>query len=270
MTDHLSPSGFFDRLSSKVAFWLGVGGSLALLSTVGFLITLSMLLRQGKEPSAGSAARGVTLGAALDSTAPLPPAQPPSLPSPQPVGNIQLAAITSKDWVKGKRSAKVSVVEFSDTECPFCKRFHPTLQQLVKEYPNDVNWVYRHFPLTSIHPKAPKEAEATECAGELGGNDGFWKYLDKLFEVTPGNNGLDPAQLPQIAQDVGLNRQKFETCLNSGKYAQKVSEHANQATAAGAQGTPYAVIVKGDQKVPVSGAVPYEQLKQMVEGVLGN
>lgn len=270
MNDNLPPSGFFDRLSPRHALWLGIGCSFGVLFTVGFLILLSVQLRQGKEPSAGPVARGVALGAATAPAAPLPPAAPPSFAQPQPDGSIQLASITSQDWVKGKRSAKVSVVEFGDTECPFCKRIHLTLQRLVQEYPNDVNWVYRHFPLTSIHPKAPKEAEATECAGELGGNDGFWKYLDKLYEVTPANNGLDPAQLPQIAQDVGLNRQKFETCLNSGKYAAKVQEHATQAVAAGAQGTPYSVVVKGDVKTPVSGAVPYEQLKQIVEGALGN
>lgn len=263
MTDHLSPSGFFDRLSSKVAFWLGLASSLAVIFTIGFFLLLGLQLKQ---------TRGASYTSPRDTgptaAAPTIPSAPPSLPPPQPAGNIQLAPITAQDWVKGKRNAKVSVVEFSDTECPFCKRFHPTMQQLVKEYPNNVNWVYRHFPLTSLHPKAPKEAEATECAGELGGNDGFWKYLDKLFEVTPANNGLDPAQLPQIAQDVGLNRQKFETCLNSGKYAAKVQEHATQAVAAGAQGTPYSVVVKGDQKTPVSGAVPYEQLKQIVEDVL--
>lgn len=186
---------------------------------------------------------------------------------PQPTRAIQLAAVTDDDWVRGKKDAKVSVVEFSDTECPFCKRFHPTMQRLIEEYPDDVNWVYRHFPL-SIHPKAAKEAEATECAGELGGQDGFWNYVDRLFEVTPSNNGLDPAQLPQIAEEVGLDRAKFEVCLNSGKYAQKVQDHLNQATAAGANGTPYSVVVVGGQKTPVSGAVPYEQLKSIIDSVI--
>ena len=179
-----------------------------------------------------------------------------------------MAPITQQDWVRGNRNAKVSVVEYSDTECPFCKRHHPTMQRIVEDYGGKVNWVYRHFPLTSLHPKAPKEAEATECAGELAGNDGFWRYLDRLFEITPANNGLDPAQLPQIAEFIGLDKTKFEACLNSGKYAQKVQTQAQDAEAAGGTGTPYSVIVAGDQKIPVSGAVPLEQFKALIDPLL--
>ena len=158
-----------------------------------------------------------------------PVAKQPSQPT---TGGIVLAPVTQDDHVKGDRDAKISIVEFSDTECPFCKRFHPTMQKVVEEYDGQVNWVYRHFPLTSIHPKSPKEAEATECAAELGGNDGFWSYVDRLFEITPSNNGLDLSKLPEIAEEVGLNKTEFEECLDSGKYAQKVQEHSQQAQAA--------------------------------------
>src|SRR5207249_6414117 len=76
-----------------------------------------------------------------------------------------------------------------------------------------VVWVYRHFPIDSLHSKARKEAQASECAAALGGNEAFWAYSDKLFEVTPSNNRLDLAQLPRIAQEIGLDRAQFETCL---------------------------------------------------------
>lgn len=189
----------------------------------------------------------------------------------QPVNQaMQLKPISDDDWIKGDRNAKISIIEFSDTECPFCKRHHPTLQKIVEEYDGQVNWVYRHFPLVSIHPKAPKEAEATECAGQLAGNDGFWKYVDRLFAITPGNNGLDPAQLPQIAEYIGLDRDQFEACLDSGKYAAKVQDHYNQAAAVGARGTPFNIIVVGDQKIPVAGAVPFEQFKLILDELLGN
>lgn len=247
----------WNALSPKLAFIAGVLTALTIIFAIGFFLLLNMFLK-GNTPASAP-----TAGQRPPSVATAPIAPVPTEPTV-----IQLSPVTDKDWARGKNNAKVTVVEFSDLECPFCKRFHPTMKQLIAEYPNDVQWIYRHFPLTSLHSKAPKEAEATECAGELAGQEGFWKYLDRLFEVTPSNNGLDLAQLSQIAQDVGLDRAKFQTCLDSGTYAQKVQEQENQAVAAGAQGTPYSVVVIGDQKIPVSGAVPYEQLKQIVDSAL--
>ena len=98
----------------------------------------------------------------------------------------KMRAITKDDHVRGNPNAPVKIVEYSDTECPFCKRFHPTMNQIMGEYGKNgkVAWVYRHFPIDSLHPiKARKEAEATECANELGGNDKFWAYLDRIYEI---------------------------------------------------------------------------------------
>lgn len=110
---------------------------------------------------------------------------------------INLDPVTEKDHIAGNPNAELLIVEYSDPECPFCKRFHETMMQVMNEYgkTDKVAWVYRHFPLDSIHSKARKEAEAIECAGELGGNDKFWEYLNKLEEITPANNQLDPALL---------------------------------------------------------------------------
>ena len=132
-----------------------------------------------------------------------------------------------------------------------------------------VAWVYRHFPLDQLHSRARKESEATECAAELGGNDKFWAYLDRLMEITPANNGLDPAELPKIAEYVGLDKSKFNECLTSGKYAQKIEEHVQNAIATGGQGTPWSVVVdaKG-KKYPLSGAQPYSSVKQLIETAL--
>lgn len=235
---------------------MGLLGGIAILSTIGFFVLLTNGTGQSIVKSAGNI---------VTDTSPTPSAPTPSQPSGSA---ISLAPITNEDHIKGNKNAKITIVEYSDTECPFCKRFHPTMQQIVDDYNGQVNWVYRHFPLTSLHSKAPKEAEATECAAELGGNDGFWAYLDRLFAVTPANNGLDLAQLPQIAEDVGLNRSKFEACLNSGKYAQKIQDQTDQAQAAGGRGTPYSIIVSGDQTIPVSGALPLEQIKSMIEPLL--
>ena len=191
-------------------------------------------------------------------------------PSPQNEGALldQMAAIAANDHVRGNPNAAVKIVEYSDTECPFCKRFHETMKQVMDEYGKNgkVAWIYRHFPLDQIHPKADKEAEALECAGELGGTNKFWEYADRLFEVTPSNNNLDSAELPKIAQYVGLDLNKFNTCLVSSKYAQHVEQDTKNATATGGNGTPWSIVVaKNGKKYPLSGAQPYEAVKQLIE-----
>jgi len=249
-------NNLFSKLTPKQNFFLGIGAAAAILFTIGFFVLLSMTLKGGDASLAKNANSGNQ-----------PTAVAPSYndTAPQPRGEIRLAAVTDDDWIRGNKNAPISVVEFSDTECPFCKRFHPTMQRLVEEYPDDINWVYRHFPLDSLHRKARHEAEATECAGEQGK---FWEYVDRLFEVTPSNDGLQDSQLPQIATDVGLNVKKFEACLESSKYAPNVAEDLADAQAAGGNGTPYSVVIVDDQKIPVSGTVPYEQLKTIIDSVL--
>lgn len=181
---------------------------------------------------------------------------------------ITIRPITNRDHILGNPDAPVKIIEFSDTECPFCKRFHPTLKQAIDEYGKNgqVAWVYRHFPLDAIHSKARKEAEATECANELGENDKFWAYLDRLFEVTPSNNNLDPKELPEIAAYVGLDKAKFTQCLDSGKYAQHVNDDLADAQNSGGNGTPWSVVVaQNGKKFPLSGAQPYSAVKALIE-----
>ena len=177
-----------------------------------------------------------------------------------------LKPVNNQDHIFGDPNAPVKLIEFSDPECPFCKQFHKTMHQIVKDYNGQVAWAYRQFPLDSLHPKARKEAEAIECAGELGGNDKFWSYLDKIFEVTPSNNGLDLSLLPEIAVQVGLNRNNFETCLNSGRQAANVESQYQDAVASGGEGTPYSIVVaKNGQKLVINGAQPYDAVKQIID-----
>lgn len=258
---HGAPSPF----SSKTGFVAGIIVGILALSTIGFFILLGVVLKGGGigALSASSASPAV---AAAPSPLPGPSLAPP--PSPE---NIVVKAVSKDDHVRGDRKAKISVIEFSDTECPFCKRFHPTMQQIVEQNKGAVNWVYRHFPLRSLHKKAAKEAEATECAAELGGNEVFWKYVDRLFEVTPSNDGLDASELPNIAETVGLNRAKFETCLASGKYASKVADQEQQATAAGAQGTPHSIVLGlNGEKEAVYGAVSASEIQSIIDRMIAS
>ena len=180
-----------------------------------------------------------------------------------------LVPISQKDHIFGAGPEnKIFIVEFSDTECPFCKRFHPTMKKIVSDYNGQVAWVYRHFPLDSIHSRARKEAQATECATELGGNDGFWKYLDRLYEITPSNNQLDPAELYNIAKDTGLDETAFKTCLDSGKYAGLVEAQSKDGISIGVTGTPMSIIIYKDKKVLIEGAEPYEAVKAKIDTLL--
>lgn len=180
--------------------------------------------------------------------------------------------VNSRDHIRGNPDARVKVIEFSDFECPFCKRFHPTMKRLVDEYGKDgrIAWVYRHFPIDAIHSKARKEAQAAECAGEIGGNEAFWAYADRLFEITPSNDRLDLALLPRIAQEIGLDRARFGACLagdmRGGKYAAHIEADYQDASASGASGTPYTLVIGPDGRIfPINGAQPYAAVKAIID-----
>lgn len=178
--------------------------------------------------------------------------------------------MTSKDHYLGNSSAELIIVEYSDTECPFCKIFHSTMKDVVRDYQGNVAWVYRHFPIAQLHQRAGKESEATECAAELGGNEAFWKYTDRIYEITESNDSLDPAELPRIAQQIGLSVTAFNTCLSSGKYASKIEESVREAVKAGARGTPYSVIMdrSGEVKGVINGAEPLSMIKAKLDALL--
>ena len=187
--------------------------------------------------------------------------QSKSAPNTAPVVEVPIG---NSDHIRGNTNAPITIVEYSDLECPFCKTFHATMKQTLIEYGDQVRWVFKHFPLDQRHPKADKEAEAVECAGELGGNDAFWAYVDRIFEITPSNNGLDLALLPAIAQDLGLDRERFESCLSSGKYAKLVEAQFQEGVSMGVDGTPGS-FVNGER---VRGAIPLEALKGIIDAQL--
>lgn len=211
-------------------------------------------------------AGAVLLNDGRSNTAPVDVSQQPKV-ALQNSGDLEkMRPISLEDHIRGNPDALVKIVEYSDTECPFCKRFHETMKQTTVEYGDKVAWVYRHFPLDQLHSKARKEAEATECANELGGPDKFWAYIDRLFEITPSNNNLDLAELPKIAEYIGLDVNKFSTCLNSGKYAGHIEQDIQNAIATGGNGTPWSIVVaKNGKKYPLSGAQPYASVKQLID-----
>lgn len=172
-------------------------------------------------------------------------------------------------YVRGNPSAPVKIVEYSDLECPFCKRFHLTMQEVMNAYGDKVAWVYKHFPLDNIHSKARAEANAAECAGEQGGSKIFWDYIDRIFAVTPSNNGLDLNELPNIARSLNLDIKKFEQCLIANKYAQRIESHYREGLDIGALGTPYSIVIAPNgQKGVVNGAQDYSAVKKVIDTAL--
>lgn len=187
------------------------------------------------------------------------------------VGVEFIKPISPKDHIWGNPNAPVKLIEFIDLECPFCRIFHQTLKKAMAEYGVDgkLALVFRHFPLDAIHPNARKGAVALECANELGGNDKFWEYLDKLYEALPPNSRLDLTILPKLAKEIGLDEAKFRICLESGRYDSRIQEDLDDAQKSGGEGTPFNVIISSNgKKFPFSGAVPYNKLKSIIEKVL--
>jgi len=184
-----------------------------------------------------------------------------------PSGKIK--PVTDKDHIRGNNNAKLTLVEYSDLECPFCKRFHPTMQDLMKTYGDKIRWVYRHFPL-SFHANAQKEAEATECVGELGGNDAFWNYVDKMFEKTTSNGtGFALDQLGPLAAEVGVNQSAFQSCLDNGKYTKHVKDDIADGTTGGVSGTPSTFLIDTNGKSQIIvGAQPIESFKTAIDAAL--
>ncbi len=179
-------------------------------------------------------------------------------------------AVDENDHIRGNPNAPIMIVEFSDFDCPFCKRFHETMNQVMQTYGNTgrVAWVYRHFPLEQIHPSAPRVAAASECVAELAGNDAFWTFSDLAFGERGVNEPTNLSRLTEFATTAGANPTQFEECLNSGRMADRVNEDVADALNAGAEGTPYSVIIVGDRQGVIPGAETYETVSGVIDSLL--
>ena len=187
-------------------------------------------------------------------------AQPqPSVPQApaEPVAKDVVPVDPAEDNIMGDKGALISVIEYSDFECPFCVRHHGTMKQLVAEM-DDVNWVYRHYPLP-FHSNSQKAAEASECAAEQGK---FWEFADKVFESGPAVSSLTG-----YAGELGLDTGDFDDCLNSGKYEQKVNDQMDAGSNSGISGTPGNIVINNKTKETkfVSGAQPIAAFKNAIE-----
>jgi protein-disulfide isomerase len=188
---------------------------------------------------------------------------------PQPK-NLELSVDGSP--YMGDKNAKVTVIEFSDYQCPFCARhFTATLPQLVSDYvkTGKVKYVLRDFPLQGLHPAALRAAEAAHCAGEQGK---YWEMHDRLLN---SQRALGEKELPEYAKAVGVDVSKFEQCVSSGKYESQVRRDEEEAKKAGVSGTPsffLGLTQQNETKIKAAkmlvGAQPYPSFKEAIDGLL--
>lgn len=244
----MEQKGFWDA-NPKTTFVTGLCLGISVSSLIAIVAILLMLTGGRMAGQIAVAPQPAAQVPAADPTA----GQP--APAAQPV-----AAVTDKDHIRGAKDAKVTLIEYSDFQCPFCNRHEPTVEKILKDFPKDVRLVYRHYPL-SFHQNAQKSAEASECAAKIGGGDAFWKMHDKLFAQNDALNGAIGADFYQnIAKEIGVDVNKFKSCMDSGETASIVSADMATGNDSGVEGTP-ATFVNGKL---VSGAVPYETFKAAV------
>lgn len=163
--------------------------------------------------------------------------------------------VAANDASLGPSSAPITIVEFSDFQCPFCQRAAPTLKQIRSKYGDKVRIVWKDFPLTQIHPQAFKAAEAGRCAEEQGK---FWEFHDQMF----GNQAaLQPDSLKKYASDMGLDAAKFNACLDSSKYAERVRDGVAAGTRLGVNSTP-TLYINGRM---LTGAQPFETFAAIID-----
>jgi protein-disulfide isomerase len=171
---------------------------------------------------------------------------------------------TEGTYILWNPDAEISFVEYSDLECPFCQRLHESwvIDQVLENYEGKVNFIFKHFPLPS-HRNAQQKAEVTECAGELGWKDAYYEAVETIF-----SNGWDISELPG---KLGIDIDKFQTCLNSSKYTDKVQSQAKEwKNLFGITWTPGNVLINNKtgewDKLP--WAYPYENFKQKIDALL--
>lgn len=249
--------GMLDTMPSRMAFWAGVVATLGVVFATGFIGLLVMMTKGAQFTMNGATTtKGTNTTAATNAT----PAAPTNT-NTAPVDNKVSGKVDLSDATKVRGTGDIVLVEYSDTECPFCKRFHTTLQDMLKKYDGKVKWVYKYMPLEGLHQKAKNEAIAVECASEQGK---FWEYIDEVYAQTPSNDGLDAKALNTTAGELKLNQTTFDDCLTNEKTKARVEADMAEGEKLGINGTPSSFIADKDgnliEKIAdsrgISGAFP--------------
>jgi len=242
MSEHTEKRGF----TPKQTFLGGLVAGILVICTIGFFILLGVVLIGDKAESKPLANNGGVV-------------QPTA---PEPFVPEDVKPVGENDHKRGAKNAVVTIVEYSDYECPFCTNFHETMKQVL-ENNDDVNWVYRHYPL-SFHASAQPTAEAAECVAELGGNEAFWKFSDAAYE----KGGVHSVEnIESYAKGAGVDKDKFDDCFEKGKYAGKVRNDLLEGQMSGVEGTPGSFVIGPNGTRMLPGAVPVESIQAAIDSV---
>lgn len=250
------PESMLSSMPPKFAFWAGFVTAVAIISVVGFAIMLTLTFKGGDTDN--DVAKTAT-----DTNTTVKTNTNSGTAAAAAVGTLNTDLLTN---VKGE--GEITLVEFSDPECPYCQRFHSTLKDVLDgDYSSKVKWGYMHFPLEGLHPTSPKESEAAQCAADQGK---FWEYLNELFTVTEASPALEVTDMKDIASTVGLNASDFADCLDNGTNEGVVANSVKEAQKLGGTGTPFSVLIDENGKVltTIKGAQPAESLTAMLDNYL--
>jgi len=183
----------------------------------------------------------------------------------------KIAPVIQTDHIRGNKNAKITLVEYSDFECPSCQTFQPTIKELLQTYGDKIRFITRNFPLPQ-HANAEKEAEAAECASALGGDTMYWKYSDAIFTRSySGGTGYSLTNLEPLAKEFGIDTNKFKTCLDSGKFVGLISGQIKDGQNGGAYQMPATFIIdSGGNTKLVGGDQPFAVYKTIIDMDLEN
>lgn len=184
---------------------------------------------------------------------------------------IAVTPLSENDHILGNPAAPVTIITYMDLDCRGCREHHATMKALMAAYgeSGDIAWAFRHLPIAEDHPNAPRLAEATECAAEIGGNDAFWKLVNGIYTAPNLNDIFDTDSLPSVALIAGLSSNEFTDCLNSGKHKSTVQRSFDEGLEAGADGAPYSVVlIRGDAPIPLPGVPSITVMRAIVENAI--
>lgn len=181
----------------------------------------------------------------------------------------KFSAIEKDGYILGNKNARITIVEYSDLLCPFCKKHYnaQTIENLIKKYPNDVNMVFRQMPLPQLHPTAPIWAQGAVCAGKLAGADKFYAYLAVAFQAPE----FTEANVTDMAVGLGINKASFATCLTSPETIATVNAQVQEGQGFGINGTPGNLIIDNQKSTStlIAGAYPAETFEAEITKILG-
>lgn len=191
-------------------------------------------------------------------------------PPPEETTTGPIRPVDENDHIRGNPNAPIVIVEYSDYDCPFCKNYHATMNQVMDNYgtTGQVAWVFRQFPIEQLHPSSPRVAAASECVAKLAGNEGFWTFSDLAFGERTTNEPTNLSRLTEFAETAGADASAFEACLKNGDTQAAVEEDYNDAIQAGAKGTPHSVVTIAGQQGVINGAQPYEVVSQIIDNLI--